>query len=154
LTDFGSSGSQQAISSKRGSTMWLPSRTSDWDRQARAPRKPRRKSPQIEPLEGRLVLSWSSVPPATIAVPPAGAVAISLNDLNDAGETPSNPGGEVDFFRFTATSTGGYRFEALTPSSNLDTVIGIYDAAGRRLGYNDDIAYPGNTDSRSTVSLQ
>jgi hypothetical protein len=84
------------------------------DRQARKSRKPQGAVLQVETLEDRLVPSWGSTPPLTIAVPPA-AVAVRLNGQKDARGVASNIRGEVDFFRFTAPSSGVYHFEALTP---------------------------------------
>src|SRR5262245_24094293 len=59
----------------------------------------------LESLEDRLVLNSSSFLPR-IAVPPAGVVAVSLNDQNDAKGTASITSGENDFYRFTAQTTG------------------------------------------------
>ena len=105
----------------------------------------------MEPLEQRLALTWAGVPPTSITLP-ASPVAVALVQ-NDAVGAASIATTEVDYYSFTATATGTYVISATTPSSNLDTVLGIFSSAGTRLAYNDDIGYPTNTDSRVTVSL-
>ena len=105
----------------------------------------------MEMLEQRLALTWAGVPPTSIALP-ASTMAVALVQ-NDAAGTASIATTEVDYYSFTATTTGSYVISATTPSSNLDTVLGIFSSAGTRLAYNDDIGYPTNTDSRVTVSL-
>jgi hypothetical protein len=41
-----------------------------------------------------------------------------------------------------------------TPTSNLDTVLGVYDSAGNRLAYNDDGGFSGDPlDSNLNVTL-
>src|SRR4051794_22921182 len=66
-----------------------------------------RQHPMIESLEGREMLSWGSVPPATIPVPPP-AVAVGLNSLNDAQGTAAIVSDEVDYYTFVARSSGNY----------------------------------------------
>jgi hypothetical protein len=120
----------------------------------RHPETRRRFRPGLEQLEDRLTPSWSSVPPAWIP-PPANALPVTLNSQGDAGGPGYNYYGENDFVRFTARTSGTYVFQATTPYySNMDTVIGVFDAAGYRLGYNDDIAWPYLTDSRVALTLQ
>jgi len=105
----------------------------------------------MESLEQRLALTWAGVPPTAIT-PPAGASAVSLVS-NDASGAATIATTEIDYYSFTATATGSYTISATTPSSNLDTVLGIFSATGQRLAYNDDISYPSNTDSRVTINL-
>ena len=105
----------------------------------------------METLEPRLALTWAGVPP-TALTPPASATAVSLVS-NDATGSATIATTEIDYYTFTATTTGSYTISATTPSSSLDTVLGIFSSTGQRLSYNDDISYPSNTDSRVTVSL-
>lgn len=105
----------------------------------------------MEPLEERLALTWAGVPPTTIAVP-TGALALTLSQ-NDATGSATIATTEVDYYSFTAGTTGSYTISATTPSSSLDTVLGVFSSAGQRLTYNDDISYPSNTDSRVTINL-
>jgi hypothetical protein len=91
------------------------------------------------------------VPPAAIT-PPTNAVAVTLNS-NDASGAATVATTEVDYYSFTATTSGAYIISATTPSSSLDTVLGIFASNGQRLGYNDDISFPSNTDSRMTLNL-
>ena len=113
---------------------------------------------QLEPLEGRQLLSWGSVPPALITPPvnspPSTYVyGESLSTPGDAHGSNTNLHGEVDFYHFTATQGGTYLFDAASPGHAVDTVIAVYDSSGHRLAYDDDIA-PGNTDSEASVALQ
>ncbi len=105
----------------------------------------------METLEPRLALTWAGVPPVSIN-PPSGAVGVTLTS-NDASGTASIATTEVDYYSFTATATGSYVISASTPSSSLDTVLGVFSSSGQRLSYNDDISYPSNTDSRVTINL-
>ncbi len=102
-------------------------------------------------LEDRVTPSWGGLPPSAVALP-TGPVAVTLNTLGDASGPAAITANEVDWYRVTVAS-GTATFSATTPTSNLDTVIGVYTAAGRRVASNDDISYPGNTDSRVSVTL-
>jgi hypothetical protein len=104
----------------------------------------------MESLEPRLALTWAGVPPVSIT--PPSAASVTLNSQSDASGSASIAATEVDYLAFTARSTGSYTLSASTPSSNLDTVIGVFNSAGQRLSYNDDLAST-NTDSRLTVNL-
>src|SRR6476469_8425811 len=88
----------------------------------------------IENLEQRLALTWAGVPPTAIA-PPTTAVAVTLAS-NDASGSATIATTEVDYYSFTATTTGTYVISATTPTSNLDTVLGVFSSAGQRLAYN------------------
>lgn len=105
----------------------------------------------VEALEDRLALAWAGVPPAQIA-PPSSFTGLALNSAGDANRSASIANDEVDYYRFTAGAGGTYSLEALTPSGNLDTVLGVFSSAGERLAYNDDIG-SGDTDSRLAVTL-
>src|SRR3954468_21944340 len=106
----------------------------------------------MEQLEARLALTWVAVPPASIPVP-TDAVTVALNAQNGATGSGTISSSEVDYYSFETTTTGSYTISTATPASGLDTVLGIFSAAGQRLSYNDDISYPTNTDSRFTVTL-
>lgn len=112
---------------------------------------PARRRLELEPLEDRLVLSWTGVPPITIT-PPTSAVAVTLDTQGDAQGAAAITANENDFYTFVAPTTGSYVLSALTPSSSLDTVLGVFNASGTRLAYNDDISRF-NRDSRLTVNL-
>jgi hypothetical protein len=105
----------------------------------------------METLEPRLALTWAGVPPTAIT-PPTGAAAVTLSS-NDASGTAAIATTEVDYYSFTATTTGSFVISATTPSSSVDTVLGVFSSTGQRLTYNDDISYPSNTDSRVTINL-
>jgi hypothetical protein len=106
---------------------------------------------RMEMLEPRLALTWAGVPPLTIT-PPTNPVLVTLNSQSDASGTASIATTEVDYYSFTATSGGSYTISATTPSSTLDTVIGIFSASGQRITYNDDLS-GSDSDSRITVNL-
>jgi hypothetical protein len=107
--------------------------------------------PSLEILEDRVTPSWFGAPPEFIA-PPTTAVRVSLNAAGDATGAASITRGEEDFFTFVAPTDGAYRLAVNTPSSNLDPVLGVFNAAGQRLAFNDDVAFP-NTDSQLFVTL-
>jgi hypothetical protein len=130
-----------------------------WSKMTRKPRPThtatcsRPKRLELEALEDRLVMSWTGVPPATIT-PPTNAVAVTLDSQGDATGTASIANNEEDYYTFVAAAAGSYRFTAAARSSTIDTVLGIFNAQGQRLAYNDDIALGSNTDSLVTVNLQ
>jgi hypothetical protein len=107
---------------------------------------------QIEQLEPRLALTWAGTPPATIS-PPTTAISVTLGSANSASGAASIATTEVDYYAFKATVSGTYTIATTTPSSNLDTVLGVFSASGQRLAYNDDVDYPANTDSQVGVTL-
>jgi hypothetical protein len=114
-----------------------------------AARRPVR--PRLESLEERLVLSWYGAPPSTL-VPPTGAVSVGLNAQGDASGNAAISANENDYYTFVAPAGGPYRISALTPSSNLDTVLGVFSSSGTRLASNDDLSRT-NRDSQLTVTL-
>ena len=106
----------------------------------------------IETLEDRLTPSWSGTPPALVAIPSASVVvAAPLNASGDATGNAAITFNEADWSKFTA-GAGAFTLSATTPSSNLDTVIAVYNASGQRVAYNDDISST-NRDSRLTKTL-
>src|SRR5206468_820529 len=108
---------------------------------------------RVESLEQRLLLSWGAVPPANIAVP-RNSIGVNLDSQGDAQGWAWIARNEVDFYDFVAPRSGSYRVGAQTPSSNLDTVLAVFDATGRQIAHNDD-SLPGvQTDSDLTVTLQ
>ena len=94
----------------------------------------------MEMLEPRLALTWAGVPPTSVT-PPTNAVAVALVS-NDATGSTTIATTEIDYYSFTAATTGSYVISATTPSSSLDTVLGVFSSTGQRLAYNDDISYP------------
>ncbi len=112
----------------------------------------RRRIRTFETLEPRLALTWAGVPPVVIS-PPTSAVSVTLNAQNDASGTASIATTEVDYYFFVATASGIYTISATTPTSSVDTVLGVFNSSGQRLAYNDDIVFAVNTDSRLTINL-
>src|SRR5262245_50963247 len=104
----------------------------------------------LEILEARLVLTWGGIPPALIA-PPAKPTYLTLA-ASDATGSAAVTRTEVDDYAVAATRTGMDIISTTTPASNLDTVVGIFNANGQRIAYNDDIS-SSNSDSRATVNL-
>src|SRR3954454_8104716 len=99
----------------------------------------------MESLEQRLALTWVGVPPTAIA-PPTGALGITLNAQNSASGAATIATTEVDYYSFTAATSGTYSISATTPTSTLDTVLGVFSSTGQRLAYNDDISLPAHSD--------
>ena len=112
----------------------------------------RRRICTFETLEPRLALTWAGVPPVVIS-PPTSAVSVTLNAQNDASGTASIATTEVDYYSFVATASGAYTISATTPTSSVDTVLGVFSSTGQRLAYNDDIVFAVNTDSRLSINL-
>src|SRR5262249_9043252 len=110
-----------------------------------------RVSLRLEYLEDRVTPSWAGIPPAQIT-PPSGALVVALDSqTGDAGGTGYNYYGENDFVRFTTTVAGPYIFTASASFSRMDTVIGVFNSTGARLGFNDDISTTTNTNSQLTL---
>lgn len=105
----------------------------------------------LESLEERLTPSWSSIPPSLISLP-GNYTSVTQNSQGDASGNAGVATTEIDWYRFTALATGPATFQALTPSSSLDTVMAVYNSSGSRLAYNDDISIS-NRDSRFTTNL-
>jgi hypothetical protein len=120
-----------------------------WSQKSSDRKAPRRKRADLnlERLETKQLLSWSSVP-ATFGWPSsydAGFVS------NGRSGTNTIIGSEVDVYRFVAPRSGTYTFKAARNGSNIDTIAGLYNWAGNRLGSNDDSN--GTTDSTFTAYL-
>ncbi|MFO0881293.1 MAG: T9SS type A sorting domain-containing protein, partial [Gemmataceae bacterium] len=105
---------------------------------------------QIELLESRLAPAWLATPPALVHVPSFRAVALDAR-LTVAGSAAIATT-EVDYYRFTAPRTGSYRFSALTPTSTLDPVLGVFRANGTRLAFSDNRTAD-DPDAETTVLL-
>jgi hypothetical protein len=119
---------------------------------ARSARKPQTRRLEVESLEERLVMSWGSVPPSAIR-PPTAPGQVLLNERGDAQATASIARNEVDYYSLTAPRTGSYRIAASTPGSNLNPVLGVFNAQGRRVAANNDISRT-NKDSALTFKLR
>lgn len=113
-------------------------------------KKTPRASFRLENLEDRLALSWAGVPPTQVSIP--SSTVLTLNSNAFASGSASISFNENDYFSFTAPRSGAYQLDAYTPSSSVDTVLGVFNTFGQRLAYNDDIS-TSNTDSRVTVNL-
>jgi hypothetical protein len=105
----------------------------------------------LENLESRWTPAWAGIPPTAIT-PPTNTVATTFNSVGDAAGSASISSGEVDYYSFISPTSGSFQLSASTPYSNLDPVLGLFNASGQRLAYNDDIS-SSNTDSRLTVNL-
>lgn len=106
---------------------------------------------RFQPLEERTVPSWAGVPPLAI-VPPAAAKIALTNTKTVATGSDSIVRSQVDYKSFVAPTSGTYLFEVATPISNLDPVLGVFDAGGNRIAANNDIS-GADTDSRVTAAI-
>jgi len=104
----------------------------------------------LEHLEARYVLTWPAIPPASI-VPPARPVFVALSG-NDAIGSAAITSTEIDYYAFTASITGSYIISTASPTSNLDTVLGVYNSGGLLVAYSNDIS-SSNPDSRTLANL-
>jgi hypothetical protein len=125
------------------------SKNTSVSKKSRNSRKPRAPL-AIQALEDRSLMAWGSVPPAVVSI--GSYLPLALNSQGDAAGSAAITSNEVDYYRFTATQSGSYRLAASTPSSNLDTVLGVFNSSGQRLAYNDDIS-SANRDSQLFVNL-
>jgi len=112
----------------------------------------RRPKLKFDVLEERALPSWAGTPP-TLLAPPDNAVKVAITGTKpikfaNAAITKN----EVDFFTFVAPTTGSYAFEATTPKSDMDTVLGVFDTGGNRVAFNNNGAGLG-TDSLANYSL-
>lgn len=105
----------------------------------------------LESLESRWTPAWAGIPPATITLP-TNAVAPTFNSVGDAAGTAAISSSEVDYYTFTARTSGSFQLSAASPYSNLDPVLGLFNASGQRLAYNDDVS-SSNVNSGLTVNL-
>src|SRR5437773_8502972 len=120
-------------------------------RGGRDARRSARAALRLEALERRDTPSWGGIPPQTI-IAPAGALGLTLNSAHSATGNAAITANEIDYYSFVAPVSGSYRLSATTPTSSVDTVLGVYSAAGARVAYNDDIAAT-NRDSSLAVNL-
>lgn len=111
----------------------------------------RRQCSSIEQLESRWTPAWAAVPPLQVTTP-SNAVPAVVNNINDAQGTAAITSNEVDFYSLVPSVSGTYRISTTTSNSDLDTVLGIYDARGRRIAYNDDVS-ASNSNSYRALSL-
>lgn len=108
---------------------------------------------KFDVLEERALPSWAGVPPLEIAPPDRAAkVGVTSKKVEKFGNSSISKKNEVDYFTFTAPTTGTYQFEATTPKSDMDTVLGVFDTFGNRVAYNDNIS-GGDSDSRVSYNL-
>jgi len=119
---------------------------------SRKPRGARRLA--LEGLERREMMSSTGVVPEKISIPLGSATFIPrLDSAYHAEGTSAITANELDYYRFQAPEKGIYQVSATTPASDMDTVLGVFDVKGNRLGYNDDINGSLNRDSRTFVLL-
>jgi hypothetical protein len=112
-----------------------------------------RVQPRVEALEDRAVLSWAGVPPTAIT-PPLTAVQITLDSQGDATGGAVIENNEDDYYSFVAHGTGTYQLTARAANSTIDTVLGVFDAAGQRLAHNDDVTPGADRNSQVSLTLQ
>lgn len=102
---------------------------------------------QLEGLEKREMLSWSSVP-STFGWPSSTNVSFISNARSGTATISNN---EVDVYNFVAPRSGTYTFTAGKSGSQIDTVAGLFQWSGTRIAGNDDDPNGGTTDSRFTA---
>ncbi len=95
----------------------------------------------METLEPRLALTWVGVPPTTVTPPAAATTAVTLV-ANDASGAATIATTEVDYYSFTATTTGSYVISATTLGLVLATVFQLAHCSDRA---NFRITAPGST---------
>jgi hypothetical protein len=59
--------------------------------------------------------------------------------------------GDVDYFRVVADRTERLELTALTPDSNLDTIVDVYDRRGNLIAHSNNV--PGSTESRISFDV-
>jgi hypothetical protein len=109
-------------------------------------RRPAR-PPLVESLEGRQLLSWTTVP-SKFSWP--SSVGVSFNSNARAG-TATISQNEVDVYNFVAPRSGTFTFNAGKFGSQIDTIAGLFKFNGARIVGNDDSN--GTRDSSFTASL-
>lgn len=114
---------------------------------ARTRRRRLKACPEMERMETKQLLSWSSVP-ATFGWPASYDASFISNGRSGTNTIVSS---EVDVYRFTAPRSGWYTFKAGRNGSNIDTIAGLFNWSGTRLGGNDDSN--GTTDSQFNTYL-
>jgi hypothetical protein len=100
---------------------------------------------------GPAAAAWPATPPTPIApFPPTATEVVTSGLVQGFGSIDAQ---EIDWYTFVAKA-GNHHISLSTPTSNLDTVLGVYDSAGNRLAYNDDGGFSGDPfDSVVDVSL-
>lgn len=97
------------------------------------------------------MMSSSTSVPERIVIPTVLAVNVSGFDGSFKAEGNAEiTANEIDYYRVQAPESGLYQISATTPSSTMDTVLGVFDAAGNRLASNDDIS-SSDRDSRASA---
>lgn len=123
---------------------------------APATRSRKQRRLEMEAFEERIVMSWRMVPPAQMRLPVAQR--ITLDEDATASGRAAITRYENDFYTFVAPRTGEYTFEARTPNSRMDPILGVYRRQGQVLrrgpmDYNDDRSER-NVDSLVRLTLQ
>jgi len=102
---------------------------------------------------GPAAAAWPSTPPNQIAPFPPAAFGLDLSNHVVQGSN-SIVAQEIDWYTFVSPKTGSHSLSTSTPTSELDTVLAVYDGAGNRLAFNDDGTFAGDPlDSNLTVQL-
>lgn len=87
---------------------------------------------------------WEPLPPSTL-------VTVTPGTSTGGGSIDAN---EIDWYSFVAPHTGIFIISTATPTSELDTVLGLYNQAGDLVDSSDDIDGSANRDSSITVVLE
>ena len=78
----------------------------------------------------------TSTPPShLVPLPTPTVITVAPGQNLGSGSILNN---EIDWYAFTAPKTGFYSITTSTPTSSLDTVVGLYDATGTLIASNDD----------------
>lgn len=108
----------------------------------------------VEDLESRELMSWGAVPPSVM--PTTGGDRFTITRTSNDGvyrDTDQVNRSETDYYKFVAQRTGTYTFQAKKASSSqIDTVVALYNGYGNRIAYNDD-ANANTTNSKMTANL-
>jgi hypothetical protein len=129
--------------------MFLSKITKIFAGRSQVPSRPQRPTvrPQLESLEARDLLSWSSVP-STLGWPSSVNVGFNSNARSGTATISQN---EVDVYRFVAPRSGTYTFTAGKRGSQIDTLAGLFQWNGKRVAGNDNSN--GTKDSSFTAYL-
>lgn len=104
----------------------------------------------LTPLEERALMAWPGFAPTEIIPPGASTAIVIPTTMTTRSGINSITRGEVDYYRITPSTSGAYVFEATTPTSELDTVIGVFNKSGAVLASNDNFT---GTDSSVTANV-
>jgi hypothetical protein len=83
---------------------------------------------------------------------PSAPVALTLNNQQVVSGSAAVTAGEVDYYSFTPAWSANYTLQASKNASQIDTILGLYNASGSRVAWNDDISNS-NTNSQVAASL-